>query len=217
MKARLLLPLAAAAAAAVLAAPAAIAPPAANNALGPLYPVAEESLLAVIRQAAKRYALSESLASDRRARQARAAAYVADPPVRIPVPRARQDAVRIFDPTVTLQVAVRDREGRLLHPAGTAINPLAGAGFEARLVLFDGRDAHQRAFARAQARLAGRTYPILVAGSPAAFARGSRLRAYFDQDGALSRRLEIDSYPAVVTRQGDMLRIETRALAGTGK
>ena len=208
---------AAAAAAAALAVPAAVAPDA-NNALGPLYPVAEESLLAVIRDAAARYEGSGRAGADRVAMRARAEAYVAAPPVQQPIRHAGSREVRMFDPTVTLHSPVRDASGRLLHPAGTRINPLDHGGLDARLVLFDGRDARQRAFAREQARLSATvTHPILVAGSPAAFSRATGLRAYFDQHGTISRRLQIDSYPAVVTRQGSLLRIETGIAPAAGK
>ncbi|MCY4325091.1 MAG: hypothetical protein OXC81_03600 [Betaproteobacteria bacterium] len=217
MKMRSALLIAAAAALlAALAVPATVFPDA-NNAFGPLYPVAETSMLVQIKSAAARYMQSDAALADRRARRQRAVAYVNQPPVRIAVPGATKDSLRIFDPSVTLHAPVHDRQGRLLHPAGSLINPFAETSFAPRLVFFDDRDLRQRAFARAQARKAGRTYPILVAGSPTAFAKASGLRAYFDQDGALARRLAIESYPAVVTGQGHMLRIETRALAGGEK
>ena len=201
MKLRSMVLLAAAFAGAAFAVRAALAPQA-HNALGPLYPVAEESLLAALKSAAAGYESSGQAAADRIVRRKKAAAYIKGPPVRIPVRRAAVYTVRLFDPTVTVSPPGR-------AAARIAVNPLEHGGLRARLLLFDDRDPQQREFARSQAMQEERIYPVLVAGSPAAFAQATGLRAYFDQDGVISRRLQIEAYPALVSAQGRRLRIET--------
>jgi conjugal transfer pilus assembly protein TraW len=59
------------------------------------------------------------------------------------LPPARQDRTQWLDPTVELQTALRDAEGRVLVPAGTRINPLAKLPFRQALVVFDARNPLQ--------------------------------------------------------------------------
>ncbi len=191
--------------------------PTANNALGPLYPVAEQSLLVQLEIAAAAYVSSGAAGADLQRTQEAAAAYVSQPPAAADPERAQRNEVRMFDPSVALEVAVRDAAGNIIHPAGSRINPLEYGSLDARLVLFDGTDPVQQEFAARIAQAEGKTYPILVAGSPAGFAARTGLRAYFDQNGAIARRFAIESYPAVISQQGTMLRIETRALTQPGK
>jgi conjugal transfer pilus assembly protein TraW len=66
----------------------------------------------------------------------------------IELPKASEHRVRRLDPTVTTEDELRDHNGRLLVPAGITINPLERLPFTSRLVVFDGMDAEERAWAR---------------------------------------------------------------------
>jgi conjugal transfer pilus assembly protein TraW len=65
----------------------------------------------------------------------------------VELPKAIEHRVRRLDPTVTTENELRDHEGRLIVPAGATINPLEMLPFSSRLVVFDGADAEERAWA----------------------------------------------------------------------
>ncbi len=68
----------------------------------------------------------------------------------VELPKAIEHRVRRLDPTVTTKNELRDHDGRLLVPAGVTINPLERLPFTSRLVVFDGTDAEELAWAKEQ-------------------------------------------------------------------
>jgi conjugal transfer pilus assembly protein TraW len=66
----------------------------------------------------------------------------------IELPKASKHRVRRLDPTVTTKNELRDHGGRLIVPAGVTINPLERLHFASRLLVFDGTDAEELAWAR---------------------------------------------------------------------
>lgn len=195
--------------AAALALGAAAAPPEAFRAHGPLYPVIERNLLEAVRDAAAEYQASGRAQTDFASARGRAIAWAAAPPAVSGLQAAVEPAVRMFDPSVTLAHAVVDAAGNTLVPAGRKVNPLDTVALDGRLLLFDAGDPAQLQVAVRLVAEEVRTRAILVAGSPAEFARRSGRRAYFDQNGAIVRRFGISELPAVVSQHGRLLRIET--------
>ncbi|NJO38528.1 MAG: hypothetical protein HC871_14120, partial [Rhizobiales bacterium] len=66
----------------------------------------------------------------------------------VDLPKASKHRVRRLDPTVMTENELRDHDGRLIAPAGVTINPLERLSFTSRLVVFDGTDAEERAWAK---------------------------------------------------------------------
>ena len=96
--------------------------------------------------------------------------------------------------------------------AGTRANPLEIVSLSKHLLFFDGSDEQQVAQARTLiARYDGRVKPILVAGSYLALMQRWRTPVYYDQQGALTRKLGITQVPALVSQQGTQLRIDELA------
>ncbi len=60
------------------------------------------------------------------------------------LPVATHDHTQWLDPTIAMQAALRDAEGKVLVPAGTRINPLRHLPFRQAVVVFDARDPLQR-------------------------------------------------------------------------
>ena len=60
------------------------------------------------------------------------------------LPVATRDHSQWLDPTVEVQTALRDAEGKVLVPAGARINPLRYLPFRQAVVVFDARDPLQR-------------------------------------------------------------------------
>jgi conjugal transfer pilus assembly protein TraW len=97
----------------------------------------------------------------------------------------------------------------VIVPAGTRSNPLDVVTLTRQLLFFDGRDPDQVLLARAKlTELGGRLKPVLVGGSYLDLMRAWQVPVYFDQDGALVRRLGITQVPALVAQDGKRLRVD---------
>ncbi|MCP5152448.1 MAG: type-F conjugative transfer system protein TraW [Chromatiales bacterium] len=176
--------------------------------VGPLYPIAESDFLAVIESRLSALAQSGELGRLEQG-MAEAAVARAGAPRGATLPRATLPRVRLVDPSVVVPQDIVGADGVVLHAAGTRVNPLAHMVLSRRLVLFDGTDARQVAWAEALTSAASTLWkPVLTAGSP--FALGERWGrwVYFDQGGFLVQRLGIVALPAVVSQAGERLRIE---------
>ena len=111
----------------------------------------------------------------------------------------------IFDPSITLTQDVTDHHGKTLITKGKTFNPLSQMELSRPLVFFDGEDEAQRAWVH-QHHLESKL--ILVRGQPLALSKEWEKRIYFDQEGRLSRKLNINFVPAVVFQEGLFLKIQ---------
>ncbi len=177
--------------------------------IGPVYPIAEPSLLDVILgrlRAAEQDGTLERLQRDAQARVRRA---VDDPTPVAGLGRARQARRFHHDPSIVVQEAILDGEGRVIVPPGTVVNPLDTVRLSQALLFFDARDREQVEQARklVDARR-GQVKVILTGGSYLDLMRRWRRPVFYDQQGALTTRLGIRHVPALVTQDGRRLRID---------
>ena len=104
---------------------------------------------------------------------------------------------------------IRGVDGALLFARGLKVNPLDHVSLRDELIFFDGRDRRQVSFAKQTMRkLKGAAETIMVAGEPLNLMRDWKRRVFYDQGGALVRRLGIRQVPAVVTQDGKRLRVD---------
>jgi conjugal transfer pilus assembly protein TraW len=181
---------------------------AAPEVIGPVYPVAEPDMVVWMKERAARYYTPERLAA-LEAGQREAARRYAEAPPGTSLPRTTEPVTRWFDPSVTVPYDLRDQDGRLIHAAGTRINPLEWRSLTQRLLFLDGNDEEQVRWAEGQ--LAGGQWqvkPILVAGAPLELGRRWQRPVYFDQQGLLVGKLGIEQLPAIVRQEAMRLRID---------
>ena len=96
-----------------------------------------------------------------------------------------------------------------MFPAGTRKNPLEVVGLSKHLLFFDARDPRQVVRARELIDVyQGRVKPILVGGSYMDLMKAWKLRVYYDQEGVLVRKFGITAVPAIVSQEGQRLRID---------
>src|ERR1700674_361374 len=177
--------------------------------IGPVYAIAEPSFLTFI---AKR--LQEKQASGELARLENDAKARAEETVRHPGPvpgisKAKAARSFYFDPSVVLTSNVTDDKGNVLYPAGTRKNPLDVVSLSKHLLFFDATDAKQVAQAKSLIDYyGGKVKPILVAGSYLDLMKTWQIPVYFDQQGTLTKRLGIDQVPAIVSQEGQRLRVD---------
>ena len=176
---------------------------------GATWPMAEPDLLDAIAERLAALRDGGAFARWEAEAKARARAHLEAPP-RVPgIGPAAEDRVRRIDPAVTVARDVVAPDGTVLARAGTRVNPLDHVRLSRPLLLVDGTRQVEVAWALG--------YPtpatlVLVAGRPLALARIHRRPVFFDQGGAIVRRLQIRATPSVVTQEGAWLRITEVAL-----
>lgn len=114
-----------------------------------------------------------------------------------------QNSVKEYDPTFILDQDIKDHEGNLIGEKGTRYNPLDYMSFGVPLLFIDGDDDQQVNWSLSQE---GKI--VLVNGSPILLENQHQKPFYFDQKGAIAKRLDIDQIPAKVSQDGKKLRIE---------
>ena len=181
--------------------------------LGPTYGIAEPHLLTFIEQRLRDKERSGELQRLMQEAQTRGIESVQRP---APVPGLRPtETARTFyvDPSFTLDRNVVDAQGRLLFAAGTRKNPLDVVSLSKHLLFFDARDPRQVARARELLiRYGGKLKPILTGGSYLDLMKAWRVAVYFDQQGTLTRHFGIRQVPAIVSQEGQRLRIDEMVL-----
>lgn len=110
-----------------------------------------------------------------------------------------------FDPTLHVDHDIKDHEGRLIHPKGKRVNPLEILSWGEPLIILDGADETQVAWAL-------KHYPsskhVLIGGKPLELSKHHQKRFYFDQGGALIKKFKIQQVPAVISQDGKRLLVE---------
>lgn len=128
---------------------------------------------------------------------------------------ATKNNVRTFDPTFMLTQDLMDHEGRLIHPAGTLINPLDKVQLDRPLILINGTNKEQVRWAVDKSKETNGKI-ILTSGSPIELMKEYEgLQFFFDQQGMITNRLKIQVVPSIVTQDNDMLRVEEIAINKT--
>ncbi len=181
--------------------------------IGPVYPIAEPNLLDFIRQRLEAKERSGELARLQENARSRGINAMTHPQAVAGLRTAETARTFYFDPTFTLDRNVQDDKGRLLFPAGTRKNPLEIVSLSKHLLFFDARDPRKVAQARDLIALYhGHVKPILVGGAYLDLMKSWRAPVYYDQQGALTRRLGITRVPAIVSQEAMRLRIDELVL-----
>lgn len=177
--------------------------------IGPTYPIAEKSLLEVIMARLRAKDASGELRRHEQEARERAAYAVNNPTPVDGLRRAQSARTFYFDPSFTLQSNVIDSEGAVLFPAGTRKNPLEVVSLSKHLLFFDARDPGQVARARELIEhYQGKVKPILVGGSYLDLMKRWNRPVFYDQEGTLVRKFGIAAVPAIVSQEGQRLRID---------
>lgn len=178
---------------------------------GRTYPIKEPDMLAAIKSRLQAKIDSGEYGRYREDARRRVRERFLDPEPANPLAAAVESRVFYYDPTLEVHREIRAADGNVVVPAGTRVNPLDHAPFTQRWLFIDGRDPRQLAWAKAQLGDPS-VRPIFVAGKWVASWRDWQRRTWFDQGGALTRRLGITATPAAVVQEGRRIRIEEVAL-----
>ena len=177
--------------------------------IGPIYPIAEPSLLALIQSKLRELTANGGLERLQRESQARIRRQIEDPAPVAGITRTATARSFHFDPSIEVPYPISDADGRLIVAPGTRVNPLDVVSLSRPLFFFDARDAEQVERARRElAEHRGQVKLILTGGSYLDLMRRWKQTVYYDQQGLLTTRLGIRQMPARVTQDGKRLRID---------
>ncbi len=179
------------------------------GAIGPIYPIGEESALTLIMKKLREKERNGELKKlqEQAIRRSMGSMTNMQPVAGIVTATARSQ--RIIDPTVTYTQALTTDNGQIVIPAGTTINPLDVMHLSKSLVFFDGRDPEQReAVHKLIVRYQTKVKAILVAGSWLDMTKAWKTQVYYDQHGTLTKRFGIRAVPSVIRQQGNQLVLD---------
>lgn len=113
------------------------------------------------------------------------------------------------DPTYTITKDITLPCGKILHKAGTTINPLEHMNLERRLIFLDARDKRQIKWLKEAQKQSNEEQDrvILTGGSPLKLQELIQEKVYFDQQGDLTNRFKIKHTPATVVQDGLTLKV----------
>jgi conjugal transfer pilus assembly protein TraW len=188
------------AAALLLAAHAAVA---AEIVLGPEFPIAEPDTAAEIRHRAAGVDWHAWMLRDPK----RYAAFTS-----VTLPRATENRTRRFDPTYHLPKPLLDRSGRVVYPAGTAIDVFEHIHLPGRFIVVGPGDADYRWLTTVAKPTAQDI--VLLANGNVLDARIRRHAAFYRLDARFVARFGLRRIPAIVSQQGRDLRIDEYRVTG---
>ncbi|RYG89914.1 type-F conjugative transfer system protein TraW [Loktanella sp. IMCC34160] len=173
---------------------------------GPVWEIAEPSLLDTIRARLTEMEASGELAGMQQEMQDRTRAYVMRPRPVMGLLPVEEERIFKVDLSITLTRDLMDHEGRVFARAGTVINPLDYSFFNKRIVFLDGDDPDQVAFALEEGTELD-TLLVLTNGAPLDLMRAHGRRFYFDQDGIMVDRFGVLRLPSEVWREGNVMMV----------
>jgi conjugal transfer pilus assembly protein TraW len=177
--------------------------------IGPVYPIAEPSLLEVILAKLREADASGALARLQRDAQANVARALEEPSPVARVTKTTRARSFYYDPSIVVSYPITDADGSVIVAPGTKLNPLDTVSLSKSLLFIDARDAAQVDRARKLLDERGaKLKVILTGGSYLELMRRWKRPVFFDQEGSLTERLGIRHVPAIVSQEGKRLRID---------
>lgn len=177
--------------------------------IGPVYAIAEPSLIEVIRARLQEIQENGTLERLQHESQARIAHEIEQPAPVAGIGRAKRARSFFYDPSIEIPDPITDATGRVIVAPGTRVNPLDTVSLSRPLLFLDARDGEQVDRAR---RLLGEHHGqlklILTGGSYLELMRRLKRPVFFDQQGQITAKLGIRHVPALVTQEGRRLRID---------
>lgn len=177
--------------------------------IGPVYPIAEPSLIEVILAKLREADANGVMARLQRDTQVNVKRGIEQPAPVTGITKTTKARSFYYDPSIVVPYAIADADGKIIVAPGTRLNPLDTVSLSKRLLFIDARDAAQ--IGRARGILdehGGKVKVILTAGSYLELMRHWKRPVFYDQQGLLTDQLGIRHVPALVTQEGRRLRID---------
>ncbi|MBY0462592.1 MAG: type-F conjugative transfer system protein TraW, partial [Alphaproteobacteria bacterium] len=173
--------------------------------VGTTFEILEEDLLEVIERKLKIFEAEGSLHEHQQKIIKQAQERIKSPKPVAGIKHTKEPRSFTYDPSIIIPYALKDHQGKIFHVKGTKINPLDYQSLTKFLLFIDGENQPQVEWAMSQQPVA---QIILTNGSPFEVMEKLDRSVYFDQEGALTKKLGIQQVPARVTQQDKHLLIE---------
>jgi conjugal transfer pilus assembly protein TraW len=171
--------------------------------VGTTFEIHEKSLLKVIEERLQDLQSSGRIIVHQKELQERVLHSVENPRAVEGLQKATTYQSRDYDPSFILDKDIKDHEGNPIATAGTKYNPLDYHSFGKPLLLIDGDDLAQVAWALNQE---GKI--VLTQGAPLLLTKEHKRTFFFDQAGLLVKKFEISKVPVRVSQKDKILMIE---------
>ena len=174
---------------------------------GDVWPVQEQSFLALIQDRLQGLQDNGQLAELQKQFQGRVVGHTLRPEPVEGLITDTQAHTSWYDPTFVVRQTLTDAQGQVFARQGDTLNPLDILTLNTTLYFIDGDDAHQVTWMKAQTPPTPTYKVILVNGNIKSTADALSERIYFDQQGVLTKKLGIHYIPAMVRQDGKRLKI----------
>ncbi len=121
---------------------------------------------------------------------------------------------RYYDPSIEVVSDLKDHNGVIFVKKGTKINPFDKLPFNYRpkMIFIDGDDKYQVSYATKLYQQDNQLKIILVRGNIIDLMKDKKIRFFFDQNGILTEKFNLEYFPSLVIREGKLLKIIELAL-----
>ena len=178
--------------------------------VGHSYEIIEQDIIEYI----KEKLASQDLEALNQEMQEKVKARLSRPEPVVGITDAKENREYYYDPTFVLEEDIRDHNDQLIHEKGKVINPLSKVGLHNVLIFINGDNVDQVEYALNQYKVQKeKAKIILTSGSPSKLQKAHKeVIIYFDQFGALTKKLGIKAVPAMVKQAGLKLKINEVAI-----
>ena len=123
--------------------------------------------------------------------------------------------IRYYDPSITVTEDLKDHNGVIFAKKGMKINPFDKLPFDYQptMIFIDGDDKNQVNYAvnlfnkqNSQLKI------ILIRGNIIDLMKEKKVRLFFDQNGVLTDKFNLQYFPSLIIREGNLLKITEIAL-----
>lgn len=177
------------------------------GAWGDVWPVQEQSFLALIQDRLQGLQDNGQLAELQQQFQDRVVEHTLRPTPVEGLVTDTQAHTSWYDPTFVVGQTLDDAQGHVFARQGDTLNPLDTLARNTTLYFIDGDDTRQVAWMEAQTPPTATYKVIMVNGNIKSTADTLSERIYFDQQGVLTKKLGIHYIPAMVSQDGKRLKI----------
>lgn len=129
------------------------------------------------------------------------------------LPRATSNSTRLFDPTYLLPREIVGRDGRVLYPKGYPVNVYKTLHVPGRYIVIGGRESDYKWLREVAKPVPGDK--VLLAGANVFEQRQQTHLELFLLDQRFIERFGLRAVPAIVQREGELLRVTEYAVKTT--
>lgn len=184
--------------------------------MGETFPIQEESLLVVIQKKLKNLEGLGKLSDMENEIKKRIKDTLLHPRPVLNIGHTKIKVIHMYDPSITVKCDLKDQNGTIFHHKGEIINPLKTVSMTKPLLFIDGDEPCHIEWAKKKLHQNRQSKVILIKGKPFDIKIESNDPTlgtyehpiYFDQEGILTKKLDIKNVPAIVSQKGDLLEVK---------